>query len=88
LGLTGYYWRFISNCEEIARLFTDLLKKGNFQLSQDSTAASEQLQVAVITTPILARSVQQFCIECDGFGASYSTFWQSYLFRGENHSVH
>jgi len=70
LGLTGYYRRFILNYGRMARPLTQLLKKGNFEWTEESTNAMQQLKNAVSNAPMLMMPdfSQPFCIECDALG--------------------
>ena len=67
LGLVGYYKRFIKEYGKIARPLTNMLQKGNFNWTQESSQAFCQLKQALTTTLVLAMSEfsQPFSIECD-----------------------
>ncbi|KAF7833267.1 Ty3/gypsy retrotransposon protein [Senna tora] len=53
LGLSGYYRRFIQSYASIAAPLTSLLKKDEFQWSDDVTSAFSALKTAITTAPIL-----------------------------------
>jgi len=67
LGLTGYYRRFVYNYGKMARPLTQLLKKGSFSWTVESTEALHKLKAAVTTASVLKLPdfSQDFCIECD-----------------------
>lgn len=70
LALTGYYWRFIKNYGKIAQPLTDLLKKGQFNQSQQSTDTMKASKETITTTPVLALLdfTQTFHVDCDTSG--------------------
>jgi len=78
LSLTGYYRRFIHNYGRMAKPLTQLLKKGNFVWTEESTNAMQQLKNVVTNALVLMMPdfSQPFCIECDasstGLGAVLS----------------
>jgi hypothetical protein len=56
LGLAGYYRRFIINFSKIAKLITELLKKGNQYVWSDACDdAFENLKKLLTTSPLLAQ---------------------------------
>lgn len=70
LGLAGYYRRFNKDFGKISKPLTDLLKKDNFDWSNNATLAFTALQNALSTTPVLAlpNFTIPFTIETDASG--------------------
>ncbi|KAJ0567702.1 putative nucleotidyltransferase, Ribonuclease H [Helianthus annuus] len=54
LGLSGYYIRFIKSYGILAKPLTSLLKKDNFNWTEEATTTFENLKEAVCSPPILA----------------------------------
>jgi hypothetical protein len=68
LGLAGYYRRFILDFSRIAKLMTELLKKGvQFDWSQKCEDAFHVLRQHLTTTPVLAQpdNTKSFDVYCD-----------------------
>jgi hypothetical protein len=57
LGLASYYRRFIPNFSKIAKIITELLKKGNKYVWSDACdEAFQHLKKLLTTSPVLAQS--------------------------------
>lgn len=75
LGLTGYYCKFVQNYGLIAAPVTNLLKKGNLVWTPLVDQSLDELEQAMVTTPVLAlpKFAEQFVVETDasdqGIGA-------------------
>jgi hypothetical protein len=71
LGLASYYRRFIPNFSRIAKLMTELLKKGvKFVWSEKYKKTFHALQEHLTTAPILAQpnNTKPFDVYCDASG--------------------
>jgi len=68
--LAGYYRRFIVGYGKIARPLTNMLQKGNFTWTKESSEAFCQLKQALTTALVLAMLdfSQPFAIDCDALG--------------------
>ena len=54
LGLTSYYWQFVKDYGLIAKPLTNMLTKDNFQWTEASLKAFEELKMATTKTLVLA----------------------------------
>jgi hypothetical protein len=71
LGLAGYYRRFIPDFSRIAKLMTELLKKGvKYEWSQKCEDAFHTLRQHLTTAPVLAQhdNTKSFEVYCDASG--------------------
>lgn len=77
LGLTGYYRRLVKNYWLIARPLTVMLKKDNFEWTDEARTTFDDLTRAMTNTPVLALSNFEKSFEVytyasgDGIGAEY-----------------
>jgi hypothetical protein len=75
LGLAGYYRRFISDFSRIAKLMTELLKKGiKFVWSEDCDKAFHTLREHLTSAPVLTQPIisKPFEVFCDASGTGLS----------------
>ena len=71
LDLEGYYRRFILDFSRIAKLVTELLKKGvKFNWDEKCDKAFQTLKANLATTAVLAQldNNNQYDVHCDGSG--------------------
>lgn len=70
LGSTSYYHKFIKDYRTIAAPLTDLLRKNNFQWTNEATKAFRRLNTTIITPPVLKLLdfSLPFIIKCDASG--------------------
>ncbi|KAK2630847.1 hypothetical protein QOZ80_UnG0722590 [Eleusine coracana subsp. coracana] len=75
LGLTGYYYKFITEYGVIVAPLTVVLKKGVFTWSKDAEQDFVDLKHALMSAPILQLPAleRRFIIECDAFGMGFGT---------------
>ena len=71
LGLAGYYRRFVPEFSKIARLMTELLKKGvRFSWDDKCEQAFQTLRRLLTSAPVLAQPdiTRPFDVYCDASG--------------------
>jgi hypothetical protein len=75
LGLTGYYWKFLHNYALLAKPLTALLTKKGFTWSDQATQSFQQLNLAMMSTPVLALLdfTKAFSIETDACNTGIGT---------------
>jgi hypothetical protein len=70
-GLVGYYRRFILNFSKVAKLITELLKKGNKYIWNDACdEAFKVLKKLLTTSPVITQPniAKPFDVYCDASG--------------------
>jgi hypothetical protein len=74
LGLTRYYRKFVKNYGKIVATLPTLLKKNSFTWIPAASQASQTLNMAMCTTPVLAlpNFTKNFVLECDASGKGIS----------------
>jgi len=73
LGLVGYYRHFIKNFGILAAPLTNLLRKNNFQWSDQATESFVALKSALSSAPVLHLPdfAKLFIVDCDASGTGF-----------------